>query len=205
MKNNAVKIVLWDFGGVLTESPIKNFQKFEDDNNYILNTIIKINSNNKYNNAWAKLEKDEVSIEEFSNLFKQEAKEFGIDNINTSKLLECLDVKLNTKMVKLLQHISKLYTCVCLTNNFKKMQASNFETIKKNFSIIIESSKIGMRKPEKNIYLYVLNLLKVNAEEILFIDDLGINLKPARELGFHTYKFTNTNETIAFMKKMLRL
>ena len=78
MKNNAVKIVLWDFGGVLTESPIKNFQKFEDDNNYILNTIIKINSNNKYNNAWAKLEKDEVSIEEFSNLFKQEAKEFGI-------------------------------------------------------------------------------------------------------------------------------
>ena len=85
------------------------------------------------------------------------------------------------------------------------MQASNFETIKKNFSIIIESSKIGMRKPEKNIYLYVLNLLKVNAEDILFIDDLGINLKPARELGFHTYKFTNTNETIAFMKKMLRL
>ena len=107
MKNNAIKIVLWDYGGVLTESPIKNFQKFEDDNNYILNTIIKINSNNKYNNAWAKLEKDEVSIEEFSNLFKQEAKEFGIDNINTSKLLECLDVKLNTKMVKLLQHISE--------------------------------------------------------------------------------------------------
>ena len=51
MKNNAIKIVLWDYGGVLTESPIKNFQKFENENNYVLNTIVKINSNNKYQNA----------------------------------------------------------------------------------------------------------------------------------------------------------
>ena len=85
------------------------------------------------------------------------------------------------------------------------MSPSNFDNIKKNFSLIVESSKVGMRKPEKKIYLYVLNLLKVNAEEILFIDDLGINLKPARELGFHTYKFTNTNDTISFMKNMLNL
>ena len=205
MKNNTIKIILWDFGGVLTESPIKNFRKFENDNNYLLNSIIKINSNNKHKNAWAKLEKDEVSIEEFSKIFTQEAKQFGIENINTNKLLKCLDVKLNTKMVKLLEYISKFYTCVCLTNNFKRMSPSNFDNIKKNFSLIVESSKVGMRKPEKKIYLYVLNLLKVNAEEILFIDDLGINLKPARELGFHTYKFTNTNDTISFMKNMLNL
>ena len=62
MKNDAIKIVLWDYGGVLTESPIKNFQKFENDNNYILNTIVKINSNNKYENAWAKFEKDEIYV-----------------------------------------------------------------------------------------------------------------------------------------------
>ena len=107
MKNNAIKIVLWDYGGVLTESPIKNFRKFENDNNYILNTIVKINSNNKYNNAWAKLEKDEISIEKFSKLFKEEAKQFGIPNINTDKLLECLNVKLNIRMVELLENISK--------------------------------------------------------------------------------------------------
>ena len=97
MKNN-IKVVLCDFGGVLTESPIKKFQNFENENNYFLNTIVKINSNNKYENAWARLEKDEISIEEFSTLFKKEAEEFGIKNINTKKLLECLDVKLNTKV-----------------------------------------------------------------------------------------------------------
>ena len=205
MKNNAIKIVLWDYGGVLTESPIKNFQKFENDNNYSLNTIVKINSDNKYNNAWAQLEKDEISIEKFSNLFREEAKQFGIQNINTDKLLECLNVKLNIRMVELLEDISNCYTCVCLTNNFKKMVSSEFKNIKHNFSLIIESSKIGLRKPEKQIYKHVLEILKVNAKEILFIDDLGINLKPARELGFHTYKFTDTDKTIAYIKNMLKI
>ena len=106
MRNNAIKIVLWDYGGVLTESPIKNFQKFENDNKYILNTIIKINSYNKYKNAWAKLEKNEISIKKFSILFKEEAKQFGITNINTDILLECLNVKLNIKMVELVKSIS---------------------------------------------------------------------------------------------------
>ena len=205
MKNNSIKIVLWDFGGVLTESPIKNFQKFENDNNYILNTIVRINSDNKYENAWAKLEKDEISIEKFSILFKEEAKKYGILNINTDKLLRCLNVKLNMRMVELLQNVSKFYTCVCLTNNFKKMNSSNFEKIKHNFRFIIESSKIGLRKPEKQIYTYVLKALKVSAKEILFVDDLGINLKPARDLGFQTYKFIDTSKTITYMKNMLKI
>ena len=205
MKNDAFKIVLWDYGGVFTESPIINFQKFENDNNYILNTIVKINSNNKYKNAWAKLEKDEISIEEFSILFKEEAKQFGISNINTYKLLKCLNVKLNDRMVELLKNISKFYTCVCLTNNFKKMSSSNFEKVKHYFRLIIESSKIGLRKPEKQIYKYVLKELKVSAKEILFVDDLGINLKPARDLGFQTYKFIDTSKTITYMKNMLKM
>ena len=205
MKNDAIKIILWDYGGVLTESPIKNFQKFENDNNYILNTIVKINSDNKYENAWAKLEKNEISIEKFSILFKEEAKQFGISNINTDKLLKCLNVKLNNRMVEFLKNISKFYTCVCLTNNFRKINSSNFEKIKHNFRFIIESSKIGLRKPEKQIYTYVLKALKVSAKEILFVDDLGINLKPARDLGFQTYKFIDTSKTITYMKNMLKV
>ncbi len=205
MKNDAFKIVLWDYGGVLTESPIKNFQKFENDNNYLLNTIVKINSKNKYENAWAKLEKDQISVEEFSILFKEEAKQFGISNINTDKLLKCLNVKLNNRMVEFLKNVSKFYTCVCLTNNFKKMNSSNFQKVKHNFRLIIESSKIGLRKPEKQIYRYVLKVLKVSAKEILFIDDLGINLKPARDLGFQTYKFIDTGKTITYMKNMLKI
>ena len=85
------------------------------------------------------------------------------------------------------------------------MKSSNIESIKKYYNVIVESSKIKLRKPEKKIYIYMLNLLKVNANEILFIDDLGLNLKPARELGFHTYKFTDTDKTISYIKSMLKI
>ena len=202
MNYNNIKFILWDYGGVLTYSPFLNIKDFEKFNNIKQNSIIKINSNKPFLNAWAKLEKNLISFTEFSSLFKEEAKNIGINHIDPMKLLECLEVSLNKSMVSLLKKVSKKYTCACLTNNFKKKNFT-FNRIKNNFDYIFESSKIGLRKPEKEIYLYVLKKMRVKPEEILFIDDLGINLKPARELGFITYKFRNTEDTIDFFKKNL--
>ena len=204
MKPN-IKIIIWDYGGVLTESPVKNFNKFEKKFNYNLNTIIKINSYNKFNNAWAKFEKNMISLHEFSMLFKEEAKAFGIVDIDVNELLKCLDVKLNKEMIELLQEVSECYTSICLTNNFKYINSNNFKSIKGYFNNIFESSNLAMRKPEKEIYTHVLKDLNVNAKEVLFIDDLGINLKPAKLLGFHTYKFINTKTTIAYIKNLLKI
>ncbi len=205
MKNKKIKIVMWDYGGVLTESPIKNFNKFENKFKYAFNTIVKINSLNKFNNAWAKFEKNIISLKEFSILFKEEAKAFGIDNIDTNELLKCLDVKLNKNMIKLLKIVSKYYNCICLTNNFKNLTSDNFKNIQNNFNYIFESSNLEMRKPEERIYNYVLNYINVRAEEILFIDDLGINLKPAKALGFQTYKFVDTKTTVDYVKNILKI
>ena len=196
---------MWDYGGVLTESPIKNFNKFENKFKYAFNTIVKINSLNKFNNAWAKFEKNIISLKEFSILFKEEAKAFGIDNIDTNELLKCLDVKLNKNMIKLLKIVSKYYNCICLTNNFKNLTSDNFKNIQNNFNYIFESSNLEMRKPEERIYNYVLNYINVRAEEILFIDDLGINLKPAKALGFQTYKFVDTKTTVDYVKNILKI
>jgi putative hydrolase of the HAD superfamily len=202
MNYKNIKLILWDYGGVLTYSPFLNIKDFEKFSNIKQNSIIKINSNKPFLNAWAKLEKNLISFTEFSSLFKEEAKNIGINHIDPMKLLECLEVSLNKSMVSLLKKVSKKYTCACLTNNFKKKNFT-FNRIKNNFDYIFESSKIGLRKPEKEIYLYVQKKMKVKAQEILFIDDLGINLKPARELGFITYKFVNTEDTIEFFKKNL--
>ena len=108
-------------------------------------------------------------------------------------------------MINLLQEVSKYYTSICLTNNFKYISSNSFKSIKSYFNHIFESSNLAMRKPEKKIYNYVLKNLGVKAEEILFIDDLGINLKPARLLGFHTYKFIDTKTTIDFVKNLLKI
>ena len=207
MNYNNIKLILWDYGGVLTYSPFLNIKNFEKFSNIKQNSIIKINSNKPFVNAWAKLEKNLISFTEFSCLFKEEAKNIGINNIDPLKLLECLEVSLNKRMVSLLKIVSQKYDCACLTNNFKnhfsKKNSSAFNSIENNFDYIFESSKLGLRKPEKEIYLYVQKKMNVKAKEILFIDDLGINLKPARELGFITYKFRNTEDTVEFVKKNL--
>ena len=207
MNYNNIKLILWDYGGVLTYSPFLNIKDFEKLSNIKQNSIIKINSNKPFVNAWAKLEKNLISFTEFSCLFKEEAKNIGINNIDPLKLLECLEVSLNNRMVSLLKIVSQKYDCACLTNNFKnhfsKKNSSTFNSIENNFDYIFESSKLGLRKPEKEIYLYVQKKMNEKPKEILFIDDLGINLKPARELGFITYKFRNTEDTVEFVKKNL--
>ena len=200
---------MWDYGGVLTDSPIKNFKRFGKYYKLPINTIIKINSSNPLNNAWAKFEKDLISLSEFIRLYKLEAASLGLNNIDPKELLKCLDVSLNKKMVEFLESLLENYDCICLTNNFKynvsDSNSNNFNSIKKNFKYIFESSKLNMRKPEKKIYNYVLDNLNLKAEETLFIDDLGINLKPAKIIGFKTYKFTKTNEAIYCIKNMLSI
>ena len=180
-----IKIILWDFGGVLTNSPIQNFYEYEKENDIPKGTLIKINSHNKFNNAWAKLEKNLINKEEFTELFLKEARDLNIkNNLNVEKILECLNVKLNTELKDYFLKIKDKIPCACLTNNMAENISSNkknaFESFKKNFSYVFESSKIGLRKPELEIYKYVLYKLSIPAKNILFIDDLGINLKPAR-------------------------
>ena len=63
MIKNQIKIVLWDFGGVLTKSPFQYIKKYEEKNEIPSNSIIKINSINPLENAWAKLEKNLISLD----------------------------------------------------------------------------------------------------------------------------------------------
>ena len=93
---------------------------------------------------------------------------------------------------------------VLLKNNVR-FKSNNFSSIIKYFSQIFESSKLNMRKPEVKVYKYVLKKLNVSAGEIVFIDDLGINLKPAKKLGFHTYKFLDSKSTIEYINNILEL
>ena len=80
MNYNNIKFILWDYGGVLTNRPFLKIKDFEKFSNIKQNSIIKINSNKPFVNAWAKLEKNLISFTEFSSLFKEEAKNIGINH-----------------------------------------------------------------------------------------------------------------------------
>ena len=207
--HNNIKLILWDFGGVLTKSPLVKFTEYEKKYNLPSGTIIKINSHNKLNNAWAKLEKNLINKEEFSELFLKEARELKIkEKLDTNKILDCLNVELEPIMINIFFELKKKITCACLTNNIRNNNNSiisnnTFDSFKSNFSYVFESSKLGLRKPEEEIYKCVLSFLKLPPQNILFIDDLGINLKPAKKLGFNTYKATSPKNTQIFLENFL--
>ena len=112
--NKIIKLILWDFGGVLTKSPLEKFSKYEKNNNITPGTIIKINSCNKYDNAWAKLEKNLINKKEFSDLFLMEAKNLNIkDKLDVNEILNCLNVELEPNMVDIFFKLKKKNPC-CL-------------------------------------------------------------------------------------------
>jgi len=206
--NEAIKLILWDFGGVLTKSPLLKFTEYEIQSNITKGTIIKINSHNKLNNAWAKLEKNIIDKKKFSELFLREAKELNInEKLDIDKILDCLNVELETTIVDVFFKIKKKIPVACLTNNISTdingISNNTFDNFKNNFNNVFESSKLGLRKPEEEIYKHVLLKLNLLPENILFIDDLGINLKPAKKLGFNTFKAENPKDTKKFLVKFL--
>ncbi len=112
--NKIIKLILWDFGGVLTKSPLEKFSKYEKKNNITPGTIIKINSCNKYDNAWAKLEKNLINKKEFSDLFLMEAKNLNIkDKLDVNEILNCLNVELEPKHGRYFFQTKKKNSC-CL-------------------------------------------------------------------------------------------
>ena len=208
--NKNIKVVLWDIGGVLTESPFDLFTKYEKSLSIPVGSIIKINSKNPLNNAWAKFEKDLITKKKFVQLFKKEAEDLSLTTLDPLKVINCLNLKVMPNMVKILDKVKSQYLGACLTNNFNNKYLSNeskrsFEKIKKKFDIVFESSKMKMRKPEKKMYEFVIKNLGVRSKEILFIDDLGMNLKIAKKLGMQTYKSTNPDQTITFLNKVLEI
>jgi putative hydrolase of the HAD superfamily len=204
------KAIIWDFGGVITSSPFEAFNDFEKKNDLPLDLIRNINSENPDKNAWAKFESNIISIEEFDELFYQEAKAKGYD-VKGKEIIKLLSGSIRNNMVEFLKELKGTYKLGCITNNVKPLEKdiredSNAVASKEAmllFDHIIESSKVGIRKPNPEIYKMSCNALKVNPSNCIYLDDLGINLKPARELGMTTIKVIDPEEAIKEVRNLL--
>jgi len=191
-----IKAVFWDFGGVITSSPFESFNRFEANNRLPENFLRTVNSTNPDNNAWAKLEKTEVGIEEFSDLFLEESKALG-HPVPGKEVIALLKGEVRPQMIKALNIIKDKMIQACLTNNIQAMDkefegnvsaSGKHNEIMELFDFVIESSKENVRKPDPKFYLLACKRANIEPEEAIFLDDLGINLKPARELGMTTIK-----------------
>ena len=206
-----IKTIIFDFGGVVTNSPIEGFKKLEKTHGYSKGLITGINMKNPDNNAWARSERGEIGIDAFLSQFEQEALEIG-HNINADEILMQLYGSPRPIMVKKIISLSKSnkYKLICLTNVLKginkfmpKERVKIVNNIMSYFDKIYESYKIGMRKPEARIYEYLIKDLGINPNETVFLDDLGMNLKTARQLGINTIKVVDPKDAIKTLDQFL--
>ena len=209
-----IKAVFWDFGGVITSSPFESFNKFEKENSLPQDFLRKVNSTNPDANAWAKLERNELDIHEFDKLFEKESRDLGFP-VKGKDVLALLKGEVRPEMIQALKKIKGNLLQACLTNNIQSMDEENFEgnvsasgkhdQVMQMFDFVFESSKENVRKPDPEFYLRACERGKINPSEVVFLDDLGINLKPARELGMKTIKVINSFEALSRLNSYIEI
>ena len=201
-----IRAVLWDFGGVITTSPFESFARHEREHGLPADFIRGLNAANHHENAWAKLERSEVPFDEFCDLYEAEAVAAG-HPIDARAVIACLSGDLRPQMVAALQKIKDQgLKQACLTNNFISMGGGNGSgrtSVLDLFDVIVESSRIGVRKPEPRFYQIACEELGIEPIEAVMLDDLGVNLKPAREMGMTTIKVLDPDEALTQLSEVV--
>ncbi len=209
-----VKAVVWDFGGVFTTSPFDAFNRYERERGLPFDIIRRINSINPDTNAWARLERSELAPAEFDAVFLGEAREFGL-SIPGRDVLALLSGDLRPRVVAAFRACKAKFKVGCITNNAptgkgagmssNPEKAAQMADVFALFDHVIESSKAGVRKPDPRIYQMMCDTLGVAPSACVYLDDLGINLKPAREMGMATIKVTSEDQLLVDLSKAVGL
>jgi putative hydrolase of the HAD superfamily len=198
-----IEAVIWDFGGVITTSPFEAFARFEAERGLPADIIRRTNAVNHLENAWAKFERAEVDIDRFDELFAAESLALGAE-VRGRDVLPLLSGDLRPEMVEALRRIKTRLKTGCITNNLPANAIGSasgrtlyIAEVMALFDHVIESAKIGLRKPDPRIYRMMVDTLGVDPASCVYLDDLGVNLKPAREMGMTTIKVVSAAQALA--------
>lgn len=202
--------VLWDFGGVILSSPFEAFNRYEEARGLPADFLRTVNATDPHTNAWARLERSDITPDEFDEAFASDALGLG-HHVRGAEVLALLAGDVRPDMVHALDRVRAAgYLTACLTNNISGEHASaeradTIATIMARFDAVIESSKVGVRKPEPRFYEIACETLGVEPTACVFLDDLGVNLKPAAAMGMHTIKVLSAEQAINDLEHALEI
>lgn len=207
--------VIFDFGGVITASPFEAFNVLEEERGLPRDFIRTVNAANPHGNAWAKFERAEIDGRTFDVLFEAEAEEMG-HSLEGRAVLAVLSGSIRPAMVSALDRLgAEGYRIACITNNVPSGHGAGmarsgdskdaYEQVFARFEQVIESSKAGVRKPDPRIYLMMCEQLGLEPAQCIYLDDLGINCKPAAKLGMHAIKVVSGEQALADLGAVLGL
>lgn len=203
-----IRGVLWDFGGVLSSSPFEAFAHYEEREGLPHGFIRQVNATDHHTNAWARFERSELTFAEFDAAFAEESERLG-HRVPGAEVLELLSGDLRPQMFAAVRRCQEagLVTAL-LTNNIAPLQEAGWShelALDDLFDVVVESAVEGVRKPELAAYELVLAKMGLRADQVVFLDDLGINLKPAKELGMTTIKVVDPDAALAELERVLDL
>ena len=211
--------VIFDFGGVITASPFEAFNRLEEERGLPHDFVRRVNATNPDDNAWAKFERAEIDAAAFDALFAEEARALGHE-LEGEAVLAVIAGAVRPAMVAALDTLKNSgFTIACITNNVpggkmgirgagmtrSEEAAIEVADIMARFDHVIESSKAGVRKPDPRIYQMMCEALDVEPAACIYLDDLGINCKPASRLGMHAIKVTSGEQALADLSAALEM
>ncbi len=210
-----IRAVLFDFGGVILSSPFEAFARYESEHGLPDGFIRSVNARDHHTNAWARLERGEISLDQFAMEFEQESTAMG-HAIAGWDVLGLLAGEVRPAMVEAVRRCAEHLKTGLLTNNVVSMSntdmgdagfhaqgPSPIAEVVALFDVVVESSVVGVRKPEPRFYEIACEQLGIDPPEAVFLDDLGVNLKPARAMGMTTIKVDNPADAIAELEDVV--
>jgi putative hydrolase of the HAD superfamily len=182
--------VLFDVGGVVTDSPLHAIARFEREHGIEAGAINRAVVAAGEEGAWARLERGELTVEMFLSAFEDDCRACGI-RVSAAALMAAIltEREVRPQMLEAIRRLRRHGLRVgALTNNWRSEAGPVEHPLGEHFDLVIESQAVGLRKPDPRIYELACRRLEVEPIRTAFLDDIGQNLKAARALGMRTIK-----------------
>jgi epoxide hydrolase-like predicted phosphatase len=197
------RAVIFDLGGVVLDSPLHAIARYERELGIPAGFVNRVVIGAGSDGAWPRLERGELPMEEFFGAFEAECRAQGQSISAAEMMLRIGECGPRPEMLEAIRRIRRRgITVGALTNNWAGEQDRTRE-LREHFDAFVESSAVGLRKPDRRIYLLVCKRLEIEPAETVFLDDIGRNLKTARELGMTTLKVDRPEPALDALSDLL--
>ncbi len=203
------KAVFFDFGGVVLSSPFEAFNRYETSRGLPIDFIRAVNATNPNTNAWARFERNDVPFDQFCDDFEAECRAAG-HPVVAREVMPLLAGEIRPAMMQAIRCCRQRLITACLTNNWARFDDGPADQTSSDsaealalFHHVVESSKVGVRKPDPRFYELACETCAVEPSEVVFLDDLGVNLKPAAAMGMTTIKVIDPTEALRQLEDLV--
>jgi putative hydrolase of the HAD superfamily len=202
----AFRAVIFDLGGVVLGSPLRAIAALERERGIPDGAVNRVVVETGPHGAWSRLERGELPLEEFFAAFEDECRASGFDLCARTMMERIAQSALpRPAMLEAVRRIRTAgLTAAALTNNWSGPDDGT-RALEPHFDFFFESSALGLRKPDPRIYRRALAVMGVDPAAAVFLDDIGRNLKPARELGMATIRVDEPQAALAELASLLDL